>query len=155
MNTEPSFESPVENDRAILTEMIVRYHEEDGNTASLDAVNTAVDAIIGPEPLIHGWMIRVNGENAGYLAVTVGYSIETGGRDSFLDELYLEPEFRAQGIGTKAMTFAAEASRELGAKRICLEVEKDNTRARDLYRRLGYEDHDRFLMSRWISEDAD
>jgi ribosomal protein S18 acetylase RimI-like enzyme len=41
-----------------------------------------------------------------------------------------------------------EACRELGVRALHLEVEKDNVPAAELYRKRGFEDRDRRLMTR-------
>jgi ribosomal protein S18 acetylase RimI-like enzyme len=149
---EPAFTPPGPDDRAALIDLIRRYHREDGNTVPAETVAASVDAMIGGEDLLRGWLIRIDGAVAGYLVIALGYSIETGGRDFYLDELYLEPAHRGQGVGTQALDFALQASRELGAKRLCLEVERGNSRAKALYERQGFADHGRFLMSRVIDQ---
>jgi ribosomal protein S18 acetylase RimI-like enzyme len=50
---------------------------------------------------------------------------------------------------SRAMDFAVETARELGAKVLHLEVSRENP-AIDLYRRLGFEDHGRYLLSKWL-----
>ncbi len=88
----------------------------------------------------------------GYLALTVGYSFEYHGRDAFIDELYLLPSHRGQGIGTCAVQFAIDACRNLGVHALHLEVERENTAAQRLYRRAGFRDFDRLLLNLWIEE---
>ena len=41
----------------------------------------------------------------GYLVLTLGYSLEYGGRDAFIDEVYIRSSYRGRGIGTAALTF--------------------------------------------------
>ena len=86
----------------------------------------------------------------GYIVLTFGYSFEYHGRDSFIDELYIEPQYRRQGIGKRAMQFVEERARELGVNAIHLEVDQGNDPAAELYRRAGYDDHSRFLMTKWL-----
>jgi GNAT superfamily N-acetyltransferase len=56
------------------------------------------------------------GEPVGYLVVTLGYSLEYGGRDAFVDEVYIRSTHREKGIGTAALTFAEEQCRVLGVR---------------------------------------
>lgn len=91
-----------------------------------------------------GW----DGEAVGYLVVTFGYSLEYHGRDAFIDEIYLRPVHRGRGIGTAAMRLAEQICREEGVRALHLEVERDNERALRVYREQGFEDHDRFLMTK-------
>ena len=86
----------------------------------------------------------------GYIILTFGFSFEFHGRDSFIDELYLEPQYRGRGIGRRAMHFVEERARELGVNAIHLEVDEGNTPAEELYRRAGYDDTSRYLMTKWV-----
>jgi ribosomal protein S18 acetylase RimI-like enzyme len=83
-----------------------------------------------------------------YLVVTFGFSLEFGGRDAFVDELYVADAARGQGLGTEALRVAEEACREAGIHALHLEVEHVNARARALYERAGYEAHERHLMTK-------
>jgi diamine N-acetyltransferase len=96
------------------------------------------------------WLIMVNGQLAGYAALTLGYSFEFKGRDAFLDELYLMPEYRGNDIGARAVDFVTEQAKAMGVKAIHLEVEINNDRGISLYRRYGFQDHRRMLMTRWV-----
>jgi ribosomal protein S18 acetylase RimI-like enzyme len=87
----------------------------------------------------------------GYVVLTFGYSFEYLGRDAFIDELYVQPQYRRQGIGSQAMAFVEERARELGVHAIHLEVDHGNDPALGLYRRGGYEDHERYLMTKWLN----
>jgi ribosomal protein S18 acetylase RimI-like enzyme len=82
--------------------------------------------------------------------LTLGYSLEYHGRDAIIDELYIIEEYRGQGIGTRAIELAAKESRSLGIKALHLEVERKNTNAQHFYRKIGFEDHDRYLLTKWL-----
>jgi ribosomal protein S18 acetylase RimI-like enzyme len=97
------------------------------------------------------WMIVVDGKPAGYVILTIGFSFEFHGREGFIDELYVEPEYRRKGLGRKAMTFAADSARRLGVNALHLEVDHQNEGAQALYRGLGFADHGRFLMTKWLT----
>jgi len=95
-------------------------------------------------------LIRSGAETSGYLVVTFGFSLEFHGRDAFVDELYLRENFRGQGIGKASIEFAAGVCREEGIAALHLEVERGNEHALGLYRRAGFRDHDRYLMTKWL-----
>ncbi|HEV2802008.1 MAG TPA: GNAT family N-acetyltransferase [Pyrinomonadaceae bacterium] len=96
-------------------------------------------------------LIHMGARTAGYLVLTFGFSLEFHGRDAFVDELYLRASFRGQGIGQASIDFAVEVCRAEGIAALHLEVERDNQRAQALYRRAGFRDHDRYLMTKWLS----
>ena len=99
--------------------------------------------------LVH--LIRADAEAAGYLVLTFGFSLEFHGRDAFVDELYLRERFRGQGIGKASIEFAAEVCRGEGIAALHLEVERGNERAQGLYRQSGFREHDRYLLTKWLS----
>jgi ribosomal protein S18 acetylase RimI-like enzyme len=100
------------------------------------------------------WLIFAGEKAAGYVVLTISFSFEYRGRDAFIDELYVEPDYRGQGIGRRAMELVEEVARELHVNAVHLEVSKGNDAALELYRRAGYVDHDRYLMTKWL-RDAD
>jgi ribosomal protein S18 acetylase RimI-like enzyme len=87
----------------------------------------------------------------GYLVLTIGYSLERGGRDAFIDELYVRPQWRGVGLGTLAVATAEVAARRLGVRAVHLEVDTSNERARRLYERIGFAVRQRYhLMTKKI-----
>ncbi len=87
----------------------------------------------------------------GYLAVTFGFTLEFGGRDAFVDELYVIPSSRGQGLGNEALRIAEEACHQAGVRAIHLEVEFTNENAKRLYSKHGYKEHTRFLMTKRLT----
>ena len=96
------------------------------------------------------WLIQAEGEVAGYVVLTVCYSLEFHGRFGLLDELYLEEGWRGNRIGTAALAFVDEECRRRGLKAVRLEVGHTNVRAQGLYRKLGYRVEERHLMTKWL-----
>jgi ribosomal protein S18 acetylase RimI-like enzyme len=86
----------------------------------------------------------------GYLVLGFGFSLEFRGRDAFVDEVFVAPSHRSRGLGTRAIAAAEEACREAGVRALHLEVERSKERTQGLYRRLGFADHDRYLMTKWL-----
>jgi GNAT superfamily N-acetyltransferase len=82
-----------------------------------------------------------------YLVICFDYSLEYRGKGAWVDELFVAPEHRQQGIGAYLLDLAESASREHGAQFLHLEVGHGN-RAVELYRRRGFVDHNRYLMTK-------
>jgi|HubBroStandDraft_1064217.scaffolds.fasta_scaffold68002_2 GNAT superfamily N-acetyltransferase len=61
----------------------------------------------------------------------------------FLEDLYVEPLARNQGIATSLLRHAEDFARSTGAERLTLATAHDNHTAQSIYRKLGYirEDH--------------
>jgi len=96
------------------------------------------------------WLLLQGERPVGYVILTLGFSFEFHGHDAFIDELYVDPPFRHRGFGNQAMAFAEKMAREMGVCAIHLEVDHGNDPAINLYRRTGYKDHKRFLMTKWL-----
>jgi GNAT superfamily N-acetyltransferase len=96
------------------------------------------------------WFIQVDGEIAGYLAITSCFSLEFGGAFGLLDELYLLEVWRGKRLGVCAIEFAEAWCRSRGMDALRLEVEHGNERALRLYHRSGFVSHGRDLMTKWI-----
>lgn len=81
-------------------------------------------------------------EEAG-VAVAVAYvgwfwSVEHGGTSAWLDELYVVPARRGEGIGSVVLAEVESAARARGCVAIDLEVDESHARAADLYVRKGF-----------------
>lgn len=137
-------------DLPLLERFVRAYYAEDGLTFDPERQPAALRALVGDEPLGHGWFVVLDGENKGYVVLTLGFCIEAGGRDGILDELYLEPEVRGRGIGRQVLDLVEAKARRLGLNKLYLEVEHGN-RAIELYRRAGFVDHHRYLMSKQLA----
>jgi ribosomal protein S18 acetylase RimI-like enzyme len=101
------------------------------------------------------WLIFEGEKLAGYVVLTLGFSFEYRGRDAYIDELYLDGQFRGRGIGRKTMEFVEEEARKLGVNAIHLEATRGNMAAIELYRRVGFMDHDRRLMTKNLTQQAE
>jgi GNAT superfamily N-acetyltransferase len=94
------------------------------------------------------WLIEQDGQTAGYVALTFGWSLEYLGRDAFIDDLYLRAPFRGQGLGTRVMERVEAEARAHGVQALHLEVGRDNHAGKALYFRSGFRDNDRQLLSK-------
>jgi ribosomal protein S18 acetylase RimI-like enzyme len=96
------------------------------------------------------YLLRADGETAGYVVLTFGFSLEFHGRDALVDELYVREPFRGRGLGTACLRHVEALCRAEGIRAVHLEVDHGNAPAKRLYHRLGYRDHDRHLLTRWL-----
>lgn len=137
------------DDAAVLVTLARAFHGEEGRT--LDAASeAALVAIAEGEMLARAWLVRGGDRPVGYLIITLGFSVEYGGRDGFIDDLYLVPEVRGAGLGRRLLAFALAESARLGVRTLHLEVDMENEPATRLYRAGGFEETGRRLMRRRI-----
>lgn len=94
----------------------------------------------------HGvvWIIDIR---RGYAVLTWGWSIEAGGPEAVLDELFVRE--REQGFGSALLEHLLADGRRRGLARIFLETEARNERVRRFYERHGFRTDD----SIWLAHD--
>lgn len=140
-----TFDPAGEADADALLHLARAFHQEEGHPIG-DAGEAALRQLARGEPMARAWIVRQQGEAIGYLIMTLGFSIEYGGRDGFIDDLYLVPSARGHGLGRRLLEFALARATELGIGTLHLEVETENDAATLLYRRAGFEETGRRLM---------
>jgi len=131
-----------------VLDLMERFYAEDRYPFDREKARAALEPFLADPALGRAWLFKDGGAAVGYFVLTLGWSLEYGGRDAFVDELFVSPSHRGRGLGRRALEVIDEACRELGVHALHLEVEKNNVRAAELYRKRGFEDHDRRLMTR-------
>jgi GNAT superfamily N-acetyltransferase len=149
---EPTFRRAGLGDVDALLALLPEYYAFDHLPFDAAAARTALQMILADESLGRMWLIELGTEPIGYVVLTLGFSLEYQGRDAFLDELYLRHAYRGRGIGRAALDVVENACRAIGVRALHLEVDRGNVRARELYRRAGFVDHRRLLMTRVIGQ---
>jgi ribosomal protein S18 acetylase RimI-like enzyme len=144
------FDAAAVADLDALLALARAFHAEDGHALS-QAGEGALATVACGEPLARCWLIRRVGVAVGYVVLTLGFSIEHGGREGFIDDLYLVPAARGIGIGPALLAFIVAEAEKLGIRMLHLEVEPGNERAQSLYRRNGFAESGRRLMSRRLA----
>jgi ribosomal protein S18 acetylase RimI-like enzyme len=148
---ETNFRIAENSDTEILVEFIREFHEVEHLPFDDNSVRTMLAEILNDDSLGRVWLIQDGSEPIGYIVLTFGYSLEFQGRNGLIDELYIRESHRGQGIGTSALQFVEGVCPSLGIQALHLEVDRKNTAAQGLYRKVGFEDHDRYLVSKWIA----
>jgi ribosomal protein S18 acetylase RimI-like enzyme len=62
--------------------------------------------------------------------------------DCYLEELYVVPDRRGQGLGQALMEAAMDTARSMGAAHMDLGTAETDTAARALYEKLGFDNHE-------------
>lgn len=127
------------------------YYAEAGYFFHPGRMRAAFATLLADPALGAVWIAKDAGEAVAYAVLTLGYSLEYGGRDGFLDELYVAPGHRRRGLARAALEALEAGARAAGVRALHLEVERELDGARELYRRAGFADHDRVLMSKPVA----
>ena len=127
--------------------MVASYHTHAGIETDDDQRSTAIDPLLNGSPLGAIWLIGPKMAPVGYVVVSFGWSIEMGGMDAFIDELWVREKVRGRGMGNDALAALIPALEEAGVKALHLEVANGNAAER-IYKRAGFKRRAFSLMTR-------
>ena len=147
---KPNLELARQEDIPLILGMMQRFYAIDSYPFNYETANSNLRTFISNEQLGRLWIIFFENTPIGYLALTFGFSFEYGGRDAFIDELFIEENFRNQGIGSEVMRLVEQQASSLGVKAIHLEVERSNVKGNRIYLKQGYTSNDRTLLTKSI-----
>lgn len=133
-----------------LTSMVRAFYEYDGHNFDEVQIQETVSHLIADPTLGFIRLVSVDSAIHGYYIVCFGFSVEHGGREAFIDELYLDEEVRGFGIGRMIIRDVEERCRAAKVKMLHLEVQRENVPAQKFYHSLGFEDHERYLLSKQL-----
>jgi len=91
-------------------------------------------------PAVRGaiWVAESQGTLSGYLIVVLVMSVEHQGLMGEIDEFFVSPESRSQGVGARLLAAAETDLARRGCVRLQLQLARGNPRARAFYERHGY-----------------
>ena len=123
----------------VLSMMLVFYASDALLIHPGEAVlrKTLTDAL-RETPYLEAFGFEENGQLTGYGMVAMSYSTEAGGLCAWIEDIYIQPEHRGKGYGTRFLAFVKERYQDRVA-RIRLEAEPENERAMAVYRKAGFE----------------
>lgn len=133
-----------EADRQPLLDLIERFYRIDGHEFDPARIERALLPLLRDDT--HGQVWILGEEPIGYAIVTWCWSLESGGRDCLLDEIYVAR--RGDGLGSHLLTEVISHARNAGAAAMFLESEAPNERARHFYTRHGFRREDSIWLSR-------
>jgi len=128
-----SIRAALPEDFALLLPMVREFHKLEQLELSEDERRAVIKRLLGDAGWGKIWLIFSGTELAGYIAICIGFSIEFKGNDAFVDEFFVVPDLRGQGIGGRVLDLVQDQARRMGIRALHLEVDRSNTRARRLY----------------------
>ena len=104
----------------------------------LNDTSTILFAIIEEEKMI------------GFMNIQCFYSIWNHGKVFFLDDFFIEENFRRKGYGEKALKDLQKYAKKTGIKRIQLMAENTNPRAIEFYRKHKFNEQEIHLFLKYL-----
>ena len=101
-----------------------------------DAIFEAdVENCVNDSPYLEGFIFEDDNEIQGYGMIAKSFSTEFGKPCIWIEDLYLKPEYRGLGIGTKFFEYLEQNYTDCIFR---LEVEEENERAIHVYGKNGF-----------------
>jgi GNAT superfamily N-acetyltransferase len=135
------------DDVAQLVELMTDFYAEAGYPLPAEAATRTFATLLADPRLGHVWMMEADGEPAGYVVLTVSFSMEYGGLRGFVDDLFVRPAFRGRGLAAAALAELRRTAEALGVRALLVEVGPQNDTARRVYQRLGLKDTGHLLLT--------
>ncbi|CAD0185396.1 putative acetyltransferase [Ruegeria sp. THAF57] len=129
-----------------LMSLVTAFHTEEGIAQDADQTRNALAPLL--EGIPHGCVYLIGPGRAplGYIILTFGWSVEFGGMDGFVDEIYIRPAVRGRGIASEVLLDLPKALAGAGLTALHLEVDRTNEAAQKLYLRTGFKPRDRYML---------
>ncbi|KNG92371.1 GNAT family N-acetyltransferase [Pseudaestuariivita atlantica] len=134
-----------------ILSLVEAMHAETGIDSTAESREAGIAPLLDGGPLGAVYLIGPARAPLGYLVVTFGWSVEFGGMDCFLDEIFIRPAIRGRGIAFEAIGDLCRTLKEAGVRAMHLEVDGADDSAQRLYSRTRFQRRDRYvLMTRML-----
>jgi len=130
-----------------LVSLMTEFYAEAGFTLPIAAVEHAFEQLVGEPRLGQVWLLECEGQPAGFIVLTVSFSIEYGGFRGFVDDFFVRAQYRRRGLGAVALDEVRRACKARGVRALLVEVGPENETALRVYRRSGFADSGHLLLT--------
>ncbi len=125
-----------------LIDLMQEFYAESGYVLDRGWAHASFLALLRNKAHGETRLMCAGAEVAGYGVLTLRFSMEFGGLDACIDDLFVRPAFRRRGLARHALKqLFAECGRR-GALAVRVEVGKNNLPAKALYGSFGLRPHD-------------
>ena len=134
------------SDVGALGALMVEFYAEAGFTLPPAAAERTFAALLAAPSLGQIWLLEVDGHAAGFVVLTVSFSMEYGGLRGFVDDFFVPKQFRRRGLGRLALQAVKDECMRRGVRALLVETGPTNEAALSVYRRAGFVDTDHALL---------
>ena len=129
----------LESDKKIVVDMMRKFYTSPAliTSGSEKIFVNNVESCLKNSPYLEGFVFVVENKIVGYGMIAKSFSTEFGDECIWIEDIYLEENFRGQGIGTGFIKFVRENYPE---KIFRLEAEHDNLKAVKTYKNFGFKE---------------
>lgn len=137
-----------------ILKLLTEFYAESGFAVDRELTTRGLQELLGKPELGQLWLLMRDGNPAGYIVLTLRFSMEYGGLDAFIDDLFVKPAFRRQGLGRLGTETLFSECRRRGVRAVHVKVGRDNGPAQALYARFGMQLVDRQILTCQLNDQA-
>jgi GNAT superfamily N-acetyltransferase len=132
-----------------LVALMAEFYAESGYPLPADAAARTFAALLDDPRLGRVWLLEADGAPAGYVVLTLAFSMEYGGLRGFVDDLFVRSPCRRRGLAAAGLAAVRRAAEALGERALHVETgaEDYHAAARGVYARAGFAASDRLLLT--------
>jgi ribosomal protein S18 acetylase RimI-like enzyme len=145
--TSPLIRLATLTDIDALVRMMRQYYAEMGVEMSESFASRAFELLLDDSRLGQVWIVELDGHPAGFVVLTVSFSMKDGGLRGFVDEFFIAPPYRRRGLGHAALEEVKRACVRRGVRTLVVEVRPENEIAIGAYESVGFQDSGRYLLT--------
>lgn len=137
------------DDVPTLVALMGEFYAEAGYPLSADAATRTFESLLADPRLGAVWLAEDEDEDeqAGFVVLTLCFSMEYGGMRGFVDDLFVRADCRGEGVASALVAAVRAECARRGVRALYVEVGADNGAARRVYQGAGMADTGRLLLA--------
>ncbi len=120
-----------------LVEMMQEFYDESAFSLDRDAAVSSFKTLLDEPAFGAIWMCFDGKDATGYVVLTICFSMEYGGFEGCVDDLYVRPAARRKGVGNRLLESLLIECHDRNLESLQVEVAPYNGAAKALYEKIG------------------
>jgi GNAT superfamily N-acetyltransferase len=127
-------------DVTMLSTLMIEVYAEAKFSLGREAAQRSFEELIQSPEWGGVWLLESDAGVAGFVVLTLMYAMEYGGLRGFVDDFFVRPAFRKQGLGSLALAHVKAHCLARGVRALFVQTGPDNGKAQRVYKRAGFSD---------------
>ena len=138
INMNSTIRTMTKKDKSCVLEMMRVFYASQAvfTNGSEEIFSNDIENCINDNPYLEGYIVEDSNGIQGYAMIAKSFSTEFGKPCIWIEDLYIKDEYRGLGLGNMIMEFITKNYTDCIFR---LEVEEENERAINLYKKCGFD----------------
>ena len=134
------------DDIPALGSLMIEFYAEAELSLTRPAAERTFAALLAAPDRGGAWLLESDGQPAGFVVLTVSFSMEYGGLRGFVDDFFVARRYRRRGLGGMALQAVRDECARRGVRALLVETGPGNRDALSVYGRAGFVDTEHVLL---------